>query len=198
MTCRLDDGRLVAVKGLKRARGSGKEFFKKVVGIGCSYHVNIVGLLGFYLEGSRRVLVYELMPNGSLESSYTTVTRTRQRRCFDWAKLLDIVTGIHTQPYPTSVLPKSAMLGARGTAGYIAPEVFFRSYGAVSSKSDVYSHRMVVLEMVRGRRNVEARIENTSELYFPYWIYIQKELRKHTENVTNTFCPQSQAENPRY
>ncbi|OAY64408.1 putative receptor-like protein kinase [Ananas comosus] len=74
------------------------------------------------------------------------------------------------------------MLGTRGTAGYIAPEVFSRSYGAVSSKSDVYSYRMVVLEMVGGLSNIEARVKNTSELYFPYWIYIQKELRrKHTK-----------------
>ena len=30
---------------------------------------------------------------------------------------------------------------------------------------------MMVLEMVGGRKNVKASIENTSEIYFPHWIY---------------------------
>ncbi|KAG6759603.1 hypothetical protein POTOM_036087 [Populus tomentosa] len=40
-----------------------------------------------------------------------------------------------------------SMLGARGTAGYIAPEVFCRNFGGVSHKSDVYSYGMLVLEI---------------------------------------------------
>ncbi|XP_059441274.1 rust resistance kinase Lr10-like [Corylus avellana] len=46
-----------------------------------------------------------------------------------------------------------SMLGARGTAGYIAPEVLCRNFGGVSHKSDVYiySYGMMVFEMVRGR-----------------------------------------------
>nr|CAD1820542.1 unnamed protein product [Ananas comosus var. bracteatus] len=170
---RLDDGRPVAVKGLKRVRGSGKEFFNKVVGIGCTYHVNIVGLLDFCLEGSRRVLVNEFMPNGSLEKFIHNRNKNTSATTmmFDCAKLLDIVTGmlggleylhhgcnigiLHFDIKPHNVLldgdysPKNSdfglakicrsaeggvsMLGARGTAGYIAPEVFSRSYGAVSS-----------------------------------------------------------------
>lgn len=44
------------------------------------------------------------------------------------------------------------MTGARGTVGYIAPEVFFRNLGGVSHKSDVYSYEMMVLEMSVGRK----------------------------------------------
>ncbi|CAH8257695.1 unnamed protein product [Arabidopsis lyrata] len=47
-----------------------------------------------------------------------------------------------------------SMLHARGTIGYIAPEVFSQSFGGVSHKSDVYSYGMVVLEMI-GARNIE-------------------------------------------
>ncbi|KAF3505320.1 hypothetical protein F2Q69_00044789 [Brassica cretica] len=45
-----------------------------------------------------------------------------------------------------------SMLNARGTIGYIAPEVFSKSLGGVSYKSDVYSFGMVVLEIV-GAKN---------------------------------------------
>nr|ALF95908.1 serine-threonine kinase STK13 [Cocos nucifera] len=72
--------------------------------------------------------------------------------------------------------PKQSIItitDARGTVGYIAPEVFSRNFGVISSKSDVYSYGMMVLEMVGGRKNIDARAENTSEIYFPHWIYDQ-------------------------
>nr|XP_043639697.1 LEAF RUST 10 DISEASE-RESISTANCE LOCUS RECEPTOR-LIKE PROTEIN KINASE-like 2.1 [Erigeron canadensis] len=59
----------------------------------------------------------------------------------------------------------------RGTPGYIAPELFFRNYGQVSQKSDVYSYGMMVLEMVGGRNNIEVDVDHTSEIYFPDWLY---------------------------
>nr|GEW96805.1 concanavalin A-like lectin/glucanase, subgroup [Tanacetum cinerariifolium] len=37
--------------------------------------------------------------------------------------------------------------GARGTAGYTAPEVFFKSFGGAPHKADVYSYGKMVLEM---------------------------------------------------
>ena len=62
-----------------------------------------------------------------------------------------------------------SMTMARGTIGYIAPEVFSRNFGKVSSKSDVYSFGMLLLEMV-GARNNNA-VKSTSETYFPEWIF---------------------------
>lgn len=53
---------------------------------------------------------------------------------------------------------------------YIAPEVFPRNFGVVSDKSDVYSFRMMILEMVGGRRNIKAGHTNSSEVYFPHWV----------------------------
>ncbi|MED6136547.1 hypothetical protein PIB30_057031 [Stylosanthes scabra] len=64
-----------------------------------------------------------------------------------------------------------SILGTRGTIGYIAPEVFSRMYGGVSHKSDVYSYGMLILEMVGGRQNYESEGSNSSEMYFPDWIY---------------------------
>lgn len=65
-----------------------------------------------------------------------------------------------------------SMLGVRGTIGYIAPEVFSQNFGGVSYKSDVYSYGMMLLEMVGVRKNaVNTGMSNTSETYFPDWIY---------------------------
>ncbi|XP_031248137.1 PR5-like receptor kinase [Pistacia vera] len=64
-----------------------------------------------------------------------------------------------------------SMTGARGTIGYIAPEVVSRNFGEVSHKSDVYSYGMMVLEMVGGRKNIDVAVNRTSEIYFPHWIY---------------------------
>ncbi|CAM0878954.1 unnamed protein product [Alopecurus aequalis] len=66
---------------------------------------------------------------------------------------------------------KLSMTGTRGTIGFIAPEVHYRTFGVVSTKSDVYSYGMMLLEMVGRRRNVKSIVEKSSEKYFPDWIY---------------------------
>ncbi|KAL7190730.1 hypothetical protein ACSBR2_022915 [Camellia fascicularis] len=75
-----------------------------------------------------------------------------------------------------------SMLGARGTVGYIAPEVISRTFGPTSHKSDVYSYGMMVLEMT-GARDQKVGVVQTSEKYFPHWIYEHlehdKDLRLH-------------------
>jgi serine/threonine protein kinase len=48
-----------------------------------------------------------------------------------------------------------SMTESRGTLGFIAPIVFYRGFGVVSTKSDAYSYGMMMLEMVGGRRNVK-------------------------------------------
>ncbi|XP_031273935.1 LEAF RUST 10 DISEASE-RESISTANCE LOCUS RECEPTOR-LIKE PROTEIN KINASE-like 2.4 [Pistacia vera] len=64
-----------------------------------------------------------------------------------------------------------SMLNARGTVGYIAPEVICRNFGGVSHKSDVYSYGMMILEIVGARKNINVGISQTSEVYFPDAIY---------------------------
>ncbi|KAF3431905.1 hypothetical protein FNV43_RR26641 [Rhamnella rubrinervis] len=41
---------------------------------------------------------------------------------------------------------------------------------------DAYSYGMMVLEMVGGRKNVNVGVDNTSEIYFPHWIFKRVEL----------------------
>ena len=55
--------------------------------------------------------------------------------------------------------------------GYITTEVFSRNFENVSYKSDVHNFGLLLLEMVRGRKNVDVTMENTSQIYFPEWIY---------------------------
>uniref|UniRef100_A0ACD5TSE3 Uncharacterized protein n=1 Tax=Avena sativa TaxID=4498 RepID=A0ACD5TSE3_AVESA len=73
-------------------------------------------------------------------------------------------------PRGNSFVPLSAL---RGTIGYIAPEMISRSFGAISSKSDVYSFGMLLLEMAGGRRNADPNAANSSQSYYPSWVYDQ-------------------------
>ena len=70
---------------------------------------------------------------------------------------------------------------ARGTIGYIAPELFYKNIGGVSFKADVYSFGMLLLEMVGKRKNVNAFAEHSSQIYFPSWIYNKYDQGEDTE-----------------
>ncbi|KAG8050655.1 hypothetical protein GUJ93_ZPchr0009g148 [Zizania palustris] len=79
-------------------------------------------------------------------------------------------------PRDKSFVPVSS---ARGTIGYIAPEMISRSFGVISSKSDVYSFGMLLLEMAGGRRNADPNAANSSQAYYPSRVYSQL-TRRHT------------------
>ncbi|KAJ4824799.1 hypothetical protein Tsubulata_022790 [Turnera subulata] len=66
---KLDDGKEVAVKVLKRYDQHGsREFLAEVEMLSRLHHRNLVKLIGICTEGHIRCLVYELIPNGSVES----------------------------------------------------------------------------------------------------------------------------------
>jgi serine/threonine protein kinase len=79
-----------------------------------------------------------------------------------------------------------SILGTRGTIGYIAPEVFSRTFGGVSHKSDVYSYGMLILEMIGGRKNYDTGGSCTSEMYFSDWIYKDLELSNNLNCSANS------------
>jgi serine/threonine protein kinase len=63
------------------------------------------------------------------------------------------------------------MTVARGTLGYVAPEVFDRALGPVTDKSDVYSFGMLLMEIVGGRKNFDWKVCCSSQFYFPEWAF---------------------------
>ncbi|XP_058724610.1 rust resistance kinase Lr10-like [Vicia villosa] len=65
-----------------------------------------------------------------------------------------------------------SMTAAKGTLGYMAPEVFSRNFGNVSYKSDIYSYGMLLLEMVGGRKNTKIiDDEENIQIMYPEWIH---------------------------
>jgi serine/threonine protein kinase len=63
----LPDKRIVAVKCLKHVTGGDTEFWAEVTIIARMHHLNLVRLWGFCAEKGQRILVYEYVPNGSLD-----------------------------------------------------------------------------------------------------------------------------------
>jgi len=70
---------------------------------------------------------------------------------------------------------------ARGTLGYMAPELFYKNMGGVSYKADVYSFGMLLMEMASRRRNSNPKAEHSSQHYFPFWIYDQFQEEKNVD-----------------
>ncbi|XP_034710951.1 rust resistance kinase Lr10-like [Vitis riparia] len=64
---KLRSGRIVAVKMLVMSKANGQDFINEVATIGRIHHVNVVRLVGFCIQGSKWALVYDFMPNGSLD-----------------------------------------------------------------------------------------------------------------------------------
>ena len=62
---------------------------------------------------------------------------------------------------------------ARGTMGYMSPELLYKSIRSISYKVDVYSFGMLLMEMVGRRKKLNALGDNSSQMYFPSWIYDQ-------------------------
>ncbi|KAA3464664.1 rust resistance kinase Lr10-like [Gossypium australe] len=74
-----------------------------------------------------------------------------------------------------------SLTAARGTLGYIAPELFYKNIGGISYKADIYSFGMLLMEMVGRRKNLNAFDDHSSQIYFPSWIYDRFEQRKNIE-----------------
>lgn len=90
----LPNGVPVAVKTLENSTGKGEEFINEVATIGRIHHANIVHLLGFCAEGTRRALIYEFMPNESLEKYIFSHDSNISRQLLVPDKMLDIALGI--------------------------------------------------------------------------------------------------------
>ncbi|XP_019171811.1 PREDICTED: G-type lectin S-receptor-like serine/threonine-protein kinase At1g11300 isoform X1 [Ipomoea nil] len=88
----LEDGQEIAVKRLSESSAQGqKEFMNEVVVISKLQHRNLVRLLGCCIERGEKMLVYEFMPNGSLDS---LLFDPNKEVVLDWTKRLMIIEGI--------------------------------------------------------------------------------------------------------
>ncbi|KAI7729578.1 hypothetical protein M8C21_021996 [Ambrosia artemisiifolia] len=89
---KLSNGQEVAVKRLSRSSKQGIEEFKNEVTFATKLqHVNLVKLLGFCTEREEKMLIYEYMPNKSLDLYLFDPTR---RSMLKWEKWIDIIEGI--------------------------------------------------------------------------------------------------------
>ncbi|XP_047939834.1 G-type lectin S-receptor-like serine/threonine-protein kinase LECRK2 [Salvia hispanica] len=91
---KLPEGQLVAVKVLKKTHDNAEEFVNEVASISRTSHVNIVNLLGFCYERNNKALVYEFMPNKSLDK-FIHKSRSVDPNCsLGWRKMYEIAVGV--------------------------------------------------------------------------------------------------------
>ncbi|XP_020167535.1 proline-rich receptor-like protein kinase PERK4 [Aegilops tauschii subsp. strangulata] len=184
----LPSGRAVAVKQLKSGSGQGeREFQAEVDIIGRVHHRHLVSLVGHCIAGASRMLVYEFVPNKTLEFHLhgeglpAMAWPTRLRIALGAAKGLAYLHEdchpriIHRDIKSANILLDNnfeAMVAdfglakltydgithvstrVMGTFGYLAPE--YASSGKLTEKSDVYSYGVMLVELLTGRRPIDA------------------------------------------
>ncbi|KAI4308634.1 hypothetical protein L6164_031690 [Bauhinia variegata] len=176
----LSDNRVAAVKRLSEANQGESEFLAEVSIIGRLNHMNLIEMWGYCVERKHRLLVYEYMENGSLAQNLMSNTLNWSERynialgiarglsylheeCLEWILHCDVKP--HNILLDLNYHPKIADFGlsklqnrndinssfsrVRGTRGYMAPEWIFNL--PITSKVDVYSYGIVMLEMITGK-----------------------------------------------
>nr|XP_043607374.1 putative receptor protein kinase ZmPK1 [Erigeron canadensis] len=170
------------------------EFQAEISTIGRLNHMNLIETWGYCVEGKHRLIVYEYMENGSLANLLDSnkldwgkkidiAVGTAKGLAYLHEECLEWV--LHCDVKPHNILldekfnPKVADFGLskliardtaenssfsriRGTRGYMAPEWVFNL--PITSKVDVYSYGVVILEMITGKSPLQTQqvgVENS-------------------------------------
>ncbi|KAK1294912.1 putative receptor-like protein kinase [Acorus calamus] len=135
-----------------------KEFRVEVEAIGHVRHKNLVRLLGYCVEGTQRMLVYEYVNNGNLEQWLHGAMR--QRGSLTWDARIKILTGT--------------------AKAYVAPE--YANTGLLNEKSDIYSFGVLLLEAITGRDPVDYS-RSAHEVNLVDWLKMMVGSRRSEEVV---------------
>lgn len=191
----------VAVKRVSRGSKQGKkEYVSEVRIISQLRHRNLVQLLGWCHEGGELLLVYEYLPNGSLDNHLFG-----EKPLLTWTIRYKIALGlasallylheeweqcvVHRDIKSSNIMLDSnfnAKLGDFGLARLVDHDLGSQTTvlagtmgylapecvttGKASKESDVYSFGMVALEIACGRRPVELRAE-LSKVRLAEWVW---------------------------
>ncbi|CAL8125566.1 unnamed protein product [Prunus armeniaca] len=192
----------VAVKRISNESKQGlQEFVSEIASIGRLRHRNLVQLLGWCRRRGDLLLVYDFMPNGSLDKYLFE----NPKAILSWEQRFRIVKGvasgllylhegweqtvIHRDIKAGNVLLDSELNGRLGdfglaklyehgsnptttrvvgTLGYLAPEL--TRTGKPTPSSDVFALGALLLEVVCGRRPIEAKAM-PEELILVDWVW---------------------------
>ncbi|CAA0839523.1 G-type lectin S-receptor-like serine/threonine-protein kinase [Striga hermonthica] len=203
-----------------------REFLTEIAVIGKIHHVNLVRLKGFCASRGQRFLVYEYMNRGSLDQPLfrddvnTLEWKERVEIAVGTARGLAYLHSgcehkiIHCDIKPENILLHdhgvkisdfglSKLLGPeqsalfttmRGTRGYLAPE--WLTSASISDRTDVYSYGMLLLEIVRGKKNScpHNDIRNNRMVYFPLFALEMHEDGRYLEVLDPRLAGQVAAE----
>ncbi|TYI41777.1 hypothetical protein ES332_A01G049200v1 [Gossypium tomentosum] len=198
----LCSGHHVAIKLLCTSKGKGQDFINEVASIGSIHHANVTKLIGFCVEGSKQALIgkklFDIVLGVARGIDYFHQGCDMQILHFDIKPhniLLDENFNPKVSDFGLAKLYSAnesivSLTTARGTIGYIAPELVYKNLGGISYKADVYSFGMLVMEMVGRRKNFNAFVDHTSQKYFPSWIYDQLDQGEDRMIITAFWCIQ--------
>ncbi|XAR52433.1 Glycerophosphodiester phosphodiesterase [Bertholletia excelsa] len=181
----LENGQPVAVKVIKGLEGKGEEFINEVAAISRTSHINIVTLLGFCFEGCNKAVVYEYMPNRSL-NKFTYNRSSQIKHQLGWETLYKIAIGItrgleylHSgciiRILHFDIKPRNILLNSN----------FCPKYLTLALQSFVHKKRvsygMMILKIIGERENCFDESNSLNEKYFSDWIYKHLELDEKLE-----------------